>query len=104
MICLLFCKVESISRVSGAVSRAKATSRFQSNEERSVIAALDFWLEGALTRESAKLRKGPPKTSKVEKLDLNKVARELIAEARKALDEVEQEIVEGRASKRKSAP
>ena len=104
MICLLFCKVESISRVSGAVSRAKATSRFQSNEERSVIAALDFWLECALTRESAKLRKGPPKTSKVEKLDLNKVARELIAEARKALDEVEQEIVEGRASKRKSAP
>lgn len=98
MICLLFRKGESLNQIGAAVSRAKTTSEFQNSEERAVIATLDFWLEGALTRESAKPRKRPSKAAKVEKIDLNEAAKTLIAEARKALNEVEQEIVRARAS------
>jgi len=104
MICLLFRKVGSLDQVTDAVSLAKASLQFQSDDERTVISTLDSWLDDALTREAA-VRSRPLKAVKMEKVDLDEAARKLIAEARKALDEVEQEIARARpkgASSRKS--
>jgi hypothetical protein len=100
MICLLFRNAESLSRARAAISRAKATSRFQTSEERALIANLDFWLEGALSRPSAKARRKSSKSNKVEDVNLDEAIEALIAQARKALDALGEEIARGRTKAR----
>lgn len=92
IICLLLRKAESASRVSGAIARAKSTSKFQNDDERALIEALEVWLGDTLTKEMPEARRSSSKLPEVKTVNLDNTAHGLIGEARKALDYLESEI------------
>jgi hypothetical protein len=92
--CLLLRKAESLSQIRKAVSRAKGTARFQTEDERQIAAAIHLWLEGVPKPpvDKASRRRKRSKQSDHEVVNFDEIIESLISEARKALDAVAAEI------------
>jgi hypothetical protein len=92
----------------GAVGLAQAkTTKFQSTEEGAVVAGLGIWSEALSPKRTPRIKivYGDETTTKVDqgKKSIEQMTRELIAEARVALDKFEQELTQ-RAERKTSKP
>lgn len=96
MICLLLQHAASIKQISRAISLAKKTSQFQSDDERELVAAINVWVEsvGKLTKGEASRRRSSK--ASVKRIDLNETVYTLIDEARNALNAVAEEMTRAR--------
>lgn len=87
IICLLLRRLGTIDRASKAANAAQRSSAFQNEEERELVATLNTWI--ALTRETAEAKPSRRKSeSSSKEVDLDVIAKEIIAEAHRALDAV----------------
>lgn len=96
MICLLLRHAVSIKQTSQAVSSAKKTSRFQSGDERELVAAINVWIESAAELAKGKASRRRSSKTSVEKIDLDEAVNTLTDEARNALNAVAEEVARAR--------
>jgi hypothetical protein len=87
-----FLQKASNADVPKVVKRAKKTEGFQTKEQREILAALELWTGPIAEQQTRSTGKRPSTGDKMQTLtDLRVVGASLIAEARKALDRMEEE-------------